>query len=120
MTTATTARQGHMPLDGVKDTRGSVRAAQRRSGIGVPARKSNSGVIIGGRWKIQTGGDGLNVIVYRNQGKSWRAEAYVSTLAAALTWLVNQNVRESDLSDLKAVVARIEELRREIIGIAAG
>lgn len=74
------------------------------------------GLVIGGQWKITT--DELNVTIFSHHGNRWQPEAYVSTLSAAYTWLINQEVRKSDLSDLKVVVARIEQLKREIIGIA--
>lgn len=86
---------------------------------GRPANSKATGLIIGGRWKVYTDGD-MNVIIAHKTKTGWVDEAFVSTLSAAFTWLVNKEVRQSDLSDLKAAVARIEQLRVEIIGIAAG
>jgi hypothetical protein len=119
MTTAT-KRTRQFGMDGIhSDTllpTGASPSAKRKGG----AKYKSNGVIIGSKWKVQTMGDGLNITISKNTGKSWRVEAYVSSLAGALSWLVSQEVRESDLSDLRAVVERNEELRREIIGLAAG
>jgi hypothetical protein len=81
-------------------------------------RTIGPGLVIGGHWRITT--DELNVVIAQYVGGRWRPEAYVTTLAAAFTWLVNHHVRGSEMSDLKDTVARIEQLKRDIIGIAAG
>lgn len=81
-------------------------------------RRRHGALLVGAGWKIETDGD-LNFILYRQGGKSWRAEGYFMTLTALLNYLVDAEVRRSDLSDLELVVKNIETLRREIVGIAA-
>lgn len=112
----TVARQGHMPLDGIKDTRGSVRAAAtaHKQGLG-----SQNGLTIGGEWRISTDGD-MNIVLSKRHKTRFVAEGYFFRLADALRYLVDAKVRQSDLSDLKAVVEKIEQLKRDIVGIAAG
>jgi hypothetical protein len=81
-------------------------------------RRRHGALLVGADWKIETDGD-LNLILYRQGGKSWRAEGYFMTLTALLNYLVEAEVRRSDLSDLEVAVGRIEALKKEIIGIAA-
>lgn len=71
-------------------------------------------MLIGEKWKIES--DTLNVTISRRikskKGKadSWRPECYVSTLRHALDWLVDQDVRDTHLADLKTIVAKQDEL----------
>ncbi len=82
-------------------------------------RRRHGTLIIGSDWKVETDGD-LNIILYRQGGKSWRTEGYFLTLSALLSYLVDAEVRRGDLSDLELAVKKIESLKREIIGIATG
>jgi hypothetical protein len=81
-------------------------------------RKRHGALLVGADWKIETDSD-LNIILYKRGGKHWRTEGYFLRLAEALSYLVDAEVRWSDLSDLRSVVSRIESLRNEIVGIAA-
>lgn len=72
---------------------------------------------IGKNYRIET--DAQNVIVQRrtvaragkNAGQeTWDNEAYVSTLENALKWLVDNEVKETGLTDLKTVIAKQNEL----------
>ena len=62
----------------------------------------------------------MNIILYRCQvnketGKEyWRAHSYYSTVANALVGLVNQGVRDTELTDLKTVCDKIDQLCRDI------
>jgi hypothetical protein len=70
------------------------------------------GLNIGRQWRI--GADSLNIILYRQKGKKgkerWRTEAYFSTISNALTYLVDAEVRETGLRDLKEVAQKQDEL----------
>jgi hypothetical protein len=72
---------------------------------------------LGCNFRIES--DGLNVTVSKrsvtkggdNQGKeTWANEAYVSTLPNALKWLVDQEVKDTGLTDLKTIIAKQNEL----------
>lgn len=81
------------------------------------------GLVIGQNWRV--GADTLNIILYRRQvsttGKEyWRAHSYYATVANALVELVNQGVRDTELSDLKAVCAKIDQLHKDILKVGAG
>ncbi len=72
------------------------------------------GLTIGRNWRV--GADTLNIILYRRQvnkntGKEyWRAHSYYATVTNALVGLVNQGVRDTELTDLKMVNNRIDEI----------
>jgi hypothetical protein len=113
-------KQRPLPLDGVKIPGNTNNEALRRTGIGLRARSKNTGIIIaGGKWKVATLGDRMNITVSRNQGKSWRVEGYFSNLKSAFNWLVDQQVRDSDLTDLKTLVKKIDEIKQEINNMAS-
>lgn len=79
------------------------------TGRGKAGRRRHTGMFIGEDRKIDTDGD-LNVIVFKRTGKSWRPDSYVSRLDQALRYLMDQQVRKSDLDKLEA-------LKREIVGV---
>ncbi len=77
-----------------------------------------------GDYKIES--DAINIVVSKrlivrkgdNAGKeSWTNQAYVSTLENALKYLVNQEVKETGLTDLKTVIAKQNELYELIKGV---
>ncbi|MFC1928646.1 hypothetical protein ACFLXK_03455 [Chloroflexota bacterium] len=82
------------------------------------------GMVIGQDWRV--GADSLNIILYRRQvnnkiGKEyWRAHSYYATVANALVGLVNQGVRDTELTDLKTVCDKIEQLHRDILRVMSG
>lgn len=71
-------------------------------------------MLIGDKYKIES--DSLNATVYRRAkskkagGDSWRAEAYFATVKNALTYLVDTEVRETGLRDLKQVTEKQDAL----------
>ncbi len=77
---------------------------------------------INNKWAI--GADALNIILY-HRGKSkiegkeskWIASGFFSTLHNALTELVNQEVRDTDLASLKAVISKLDEIEKLIKGL---
>jgi hypothetical protein len=117
MTTAKVTKQLGLPTISGNTTKG-LTATKNLTGNG-RAKYRNNGVIVGGNWKVATLGDGMNITVSRLQGKTWKPEGYFMTLHNAFKYLVDQQVRESDLTDLKAVIEKIEKLKADILGIAA-
>jgi hypothetical protein len=111
---ATQSRQGLLP-GVVKD---------RAKSVSVPPAapyRLGEGILIGCDWKLTS--DKYNVILWRQEGKTkprWRAQGFYSTIGNALIGLVSQGVRDSDLTDLRAVQAKIDELRADILRMAAG
>ncbi len=79
------------------------------------------GMAIGQDWRV--GADSLNIILYRRQvnkktGKEyWRAHSYYATVTNALVGLVNQGVRDTQLTDLKMVCDKIEQLHKDILKV---
>ena len=76
-------------------------------------------MLIGDRYKIES--DSLNVTLYRAAKnprkpgvKIWDAIAYFSNPHDALQHLVNLEVKESGMEDLKTVCQKIDELHRLI------
>ncbi len=76
--------------------------------------------MVGKDWKLYCC-DSLNITVARRQksksdntGENWINAAYFSTVAAALHFLVEQGVKDTGLKDMKTVVAKIDELKRDI------
>jgi len=71
-------------------------------------------MLIGDKYKIES--DSLNIIFFRrtkskkNGSDRWRAEAYFATVKNALTYLVDMEVRETGLQDLKQVTKKQDEL----------
>ena len=82
-------------------------------------------MLIGKNWKVES--IPLNVVLYRRRvskskdGKPsheyWSAEGYYSTTQNALKALVDLEVTETDLKDLKTIVKKQEELYRLIDSI---
>ena len=77
---------------------------------------------IGKDWKIQS--DSMNVILLRKRirhqkatGKvytDWEIHGYFATVRNALKELVNQQVRETELKDIKSIQASIDEVHQLI------
>lgn len=73
-------------------------------------------MLIGAKYKIESP-DSMNVTLYRKEivkkgGIRWRAIAYFATPANALKYLVDQEVKETGLKELRVVVEKIDELYR--------
>ena len=82
-------------------------------------------MMIGKNYKIDS--DSLNVILshkIRRKAKAgdtyidWQIMGYYATVENALQGLVNQGVRDTELTDMKTIVAKIDELQRLIQPIA--
>ncbi len=78
-------------------------------------------MLIGNNWKIEADTD--NVTLSRRSvakvGKragleTWKPEGYFSTLQNALRFLVDLEVKETHLTDLRTVIAKQEELYKLI------
>jgi hypothetical protein len=67
---------------------------------------------IGTNWKIES--DELNVILFKRQRHTWRAEAYFSTVRNALHYLINTEINRTELKDLKTVNDKVGELHQLI------
>lgn len=78
-------------------------------------------MLIGTNWKIEA--DSLNVVLYRKHtggknpitgeiGKNiyWSQEGYYATLHGALASLVDNEIRDTKLEDVKYVCSKIDEL----------
>ena len=72
-------------------------------------------MLIGKQYKIEA--DSLNIILYRKkkrlskEGKEgWERMGYFATVPNALRGLVNQEVRDTDLKDMKTIVNKLNEL----------
>lgn len=74
-------------------------------------------MLIGKAWKIES--DALNVNLYRKyrskKGEdSWAILGHFGTVENALVELINQGVRDTQLTDLKTICDKIEQLKDEI------
>lgn len=74
---------------------------------------------VGKGWAV--GSDGMNITVFRmsqarkgRKGGHWIPQGYLSTLEQALWYLVDQAVMDTELKDLKTVVAKQDELYKLI------
>jgi hypothetical protein len=74
-------------------------------------------MLIGDKYKVES--DTLNVTLYYKQKprkssevERWRPFAYFSSPKCALKHLINLEVMETGLTDLKSVVEKIDELYR--------
>ena len=76
---------------------------------------------VGKKWKIES--DSMNVtlsrllVVLRGERKGekyWSVEGYYPTPKLALKGLVDQGVRDTELTDLKTIVKAIDELKSDI------
>jgi hypothetical protein len=75
------------------------------------------GLPVGKKWLI--GNDSLNITVFKKTdtkkgGVRWDAESFHSTLHGALQWLIEQGVRDADLSDVKMLCAKLDQIFQEI------
>jgi len=75
-------------------------------------------MLIGRNWKIES--DSMNVTLFKRgvskkSGKeTWRGEGYFGTIKEALHELVNLEIRQTGLTDLKTINNKIEELHELI------
>lgn len=76
---------------------------------------------IGHKFKVES--DSLNVTLSRKITRKpkdklpyedWEVEGYFSNVANALKYLVNLEVKETELADLRVVVKKIDELEKLI------
>ena len=71
-------------------------------------------MLVGKSWKVES--DVLNVTLYRRimskktGEERWHAEGFYSTVAHALKGMVNMQIKETGLKELKIVVEKIDEL----------
>ncbi len=70
-------------------------------------------MLIGKKYKVES--EGLNVVLYRKVDKSKKDEAWATvgfhgSVASALKALVKLEVADTDLSDLRTVLNRINEV----------
>ena len=91
-------------------------------------------MLIGSNYKVES--DDLNVTLYQRRtvtgemkprrgrkavqpigSEYWVAIGYYSTVRVALEDMVNQSVRDTHLTDLKTIVAKVEELRGIILSL---
>ena len=120
MTMQSATRQPFLP-GVVKDRAKSVSVPPATS---CHANVPQDGISINADWKI--GADSMNIILYRRDRESktgnerWRAEGFYSTIGNALIGMVRQGIRDSQLTDLKAVNDRIAQLEQDILRMAAG
>ena len=83
-------------------------------------------MLIGKNYKIES--DSLNVIlskkvkrtnkVTKEKYDSWKILGYFATIKGALHELVNQRIRDTELTDIKKVEAEIASLKKMIEGLA--
>lgn len=119
MTTKTSEKQqGFEGLEngkGIKDIGDVEKNATTRPSAFLP----QGGLMVGRDWKLYCC-DSLNITVARRQkskdgtGENWINAAYFSTLAGALHFLVEQQVKDSQLKDLKKVVDAVAQLKKDI------
>jgi len=79
-------------------------------------------MLIGTKFKIES--DNLNVTLSRKRKRThkdtketyeaWEIMGYFATVGGALHELVNQGVRDTKLTDLKSIVAKIDKLHNLI------
>ncbi len=117
MTTAKTEKQtlfeGLENSEGIKDTGDNEKTATTEL-----SRLSDVGLMIGSKWKVAA--DDMNIMVMRKRQTKdgsirWDVEGYFATPAGAFDFLVEQNVRDTGLKDLKTVVDTIAELKKDIL-----
>jgi hypothetical protein len=116
MTTATRAIR-QLGLVGVGDSvtlKGGARPTPCQQGA-----VSQKGVLIGDKWKIHSDGE-MNIVLSKRHKSRWEPVGYFFKLTDVYCYLVHAEVRASDLSDLKVTVAKIEKLKADILGLAAG
>ena len=85
------------------------------------AREPLKEVAIGQDWRV--GADTLNIILYRHQvnkktgNEYWRRHSYYDTIANALVGLADQEIRDTELADLKMVCNKIDQLHKDILKV---
>lgn len=78
----------------------------------------SDGLRVGNKWLLKS--DGLNIIVQerkKNKTKGtyyWCSVAYFATFAAALSYLVEHEVKQVDLADYKALCDKIAAIHKEV------
>jgi hypothetical protein len=76
------------------------------------------GIVIGKNWKL--GADSMNIILYhlevnkKTKEERWRVYGYFATITGALTALINQGVRDTQLVNIKIVCDKIDHLQKDI------
>ncbi len=75
-------------------------------------------MLIGKKWKIES--DSMNVILFKKAKSkkpgtvTWATVGFYATVPNALKALVNHGVKETELTDLMTISAKLEELHRLI------
>ncbi len=79
-------------------------------------------MLIGKSWKVES--DSSNVILYQKSVMTkkdtgerydhWGVHGYFATVKNALREMINQSIRDTDLVDMKTLVAKIEELHQAV------
>jgi len=95
---------GQKVLVGAEKTPGNDVARQK----GAP-----EGLAVGRTWVVGVV-DSSNYGLYHWTGKRWAIQGYYGTVAGAMNDLISQGIRDTQLVDLKTVVAKIDELRADI------
>jgi predicted phage tail protein len=81
----------------------------------------SKGIVIGKNWKL--GADSMNIIVYQREvnkktkEERWRVHGYFATIANAVMALVNQEVRDTQLANVKTVCDKIDQLHNDILKV---
>ena len=70
-------------------------------------------MLIGKDWKIYS--DSLNIILSKRYKKKeggfgWKIKGYFSSITNAMKALVDQEVRKTELKDLKTIVAKLDKV----------
>ena len=79
----------------------------------------SKGIVIGKNWKL--GADSMNIILYQREvnkktkEERWRVYGYFATIANAVMALVNQEVRDTQLVNIKVVCDKIDQLHTDIL-----
>ncbi len=81
---------------------------------------------IGNKWKIES--DSLNIILYRKKKRvkkdtkevyeDWETMGYFSTIPNALREMINQRIRDTELKDVKTIIAEIDKLETLLQGLS--
>ena len=75
-------------------------------------------MLIGKKWKIES--DSMNITLFKKakskkaNTETWATVGFYADVPNALHELVNQGVRDTELTDLKTIVAKIDELHKMI------
>ncbi len=80
------------------------------------------GLMVGRNWRVAVI-DSMNLGVYRrlsskDSGKErWEIQGYFGTLAGTLHYLIEREIKATDLKDLQTVVDKVEQLKHDISGV---